>query len=128
MRQEFDEALCRDFPELYVDRRGDERGTCMCWGFECGDGWYELIRQLSEKLTKLIKEFPKEEQSDFRALQVKEKYGTLRFYLTAGTDAIFDAIDEASSSSAKICESCGRPGRIRGEGWLLTRCDGCVNS
>ena len=40
MKQELDEALCRDFPNLFRDRHGNMMTTCMCWGFECGDGWY----------------------------------------------------------------------------------------
>lgn len=53
MRRELDEALCKDFPALYRDRHADMRSTAMCWGIEPGDGWYGIIRRLSERLTEL---------------------------------------------------------------------------
>jgi hypothetical protein len=68
---------------------------------------------------------PVEEQPNFRASQVKEKFGTLRFYMSMGNDAIWAATEEAESKSALICESCGQPGSMRGGGWLKVECDGC---
>lgn len=62
-----------------------------------------------------------------RASQVKEKFGTLRFYLTCGTDEMYDAIRVAEEESARTCEECGMPGEQRGGGWILTLCDRCHN-
>ena len=53
--------------------------TCMSWGFECMDGWFLLLRNLSLGLEALILAMPEEERKPFRAAQVKEKFGTLRF-------------------------------------------------
>lgn len=60
------------------------------------------------------------------ASQVKEKFGTLRFYLTSGTDEMYDLIHEAEAKSATTCEDCGTPGKRRGGGWILTLCDQCA--
>jgi hypothetical protein len=43
MRKELDEALCAKYPLIFRDRNGDMTSTAMCWGFECGDGWYNII-------------------------------------------------------------------------------------
>lgn len=126
MDEKLDNKLCRDFPNLFCDRRGDMRSTCMVWGFP-GDGWEGIIREAAEKLEPLIvayqKEHPDEEAP--RASQIKEKFGTLRFYLSHGTDEMFRIADEAERKSATTCENCGKKGRIRKGGWLRTLCAGC---
>lgn len=127
MNKELDEQLCKDFPLLFTDRNGHMLSTCMCWGFECGDGWHGLIREAAEKLEPLIAAQIKKDPESykmgfFRASQVKEKYGTLRFYLSGGTDKMYKIVEAAERKSAKTCETCGRPGKVRGGGWLYTAC------
>jgi hypothetical protein len=51
MRRELDEALCAKYPLIFKDRNADMRTTAMCWGLECGDGWYNIIDILCGKLT-----------------------------------------------------------------------------
>lgn len=128
MSPELDAALCRDFPLLYRDRNGDPKQTLMCFGFP-GDGWEPLIRELSAKLEALIAALPDDEERP-RAFQVKEKFGTLRFYMETSTSEIQDAIREAEDKSAFICEVCGKPGETRGVPlppakfrWIQTLCD-----
>ncbi len=123
MSPDLDNALCRDFPLLYAQRGGSPSETNMCWGFP-GDGWEPLIRRLSLTLSRLASKEP--DPTIFQAVQVKEKYGTLRFYMSSATDAMYNAIDAAERASAKTCESCGKPGRLRGGGWLFTQCDDCA--
>jgi hypothetical protein len=123
MRDDLDEALVRDFPLLYRMRHGDPRETCMCWGFP-GDGWEPLIRRLSEKLEAIIAAMPEDERP--WADQVKEKFGGLRFYMSAYTDAMHEAIAEAEEEAWKTCEVCGAPGKPRGGGWIETLCDECA--
>lgn len=123
MSPELDERLCKRFPLLYADRHADMSGTCMCWGFECGDGWYEIIERLSSKLEKAIAALPAEERGEYRAVQVKEKYGTLRFYMTAETREMEKCIVDAERESAFTCEACGAAGKGRGMGWLYTACE-----
>lgn len=125
MKRELDEALVKDFPNLYSDRHGDLRTTAMCWGFECGSGWEPLLRELSEGLEKEILKLPVEHRQYCRASQVKEKYATLRFYMSSQTDEMDYLIGEAEHKSAITCEECGKPGKCRGDGWYYTACDDC---
>ena len=119
MSPELTEALYRDFPNLYKEHSLPMTQTCMNWGFECGPGWEPLIRRLSEKLEPL----------GVVATQVKEKFGTLRFYFSAPTDEAMDAadqfIDQAEAESATTCEQCGGPGKMSEGYWLCVRCDAC---
>ncbi len=127
MKKELDEKLVKDFPLLFSDRNGDMRQTCMCWGFSCGDGWYEIIREAAEKLEPLIAKYKKTYPGDCRprASQVKEKFGTLRFYMSSQTDEMCPIIDEVESKSCVTCEDCGKKGKLRTGGWLVTLCNKC---
>lgn len=64
---------------------------------------------------------------DVAVVQVKEKFGTLRLYITGGTDRSYSVVDGIELASEAICEACGAPGRLRSEtrSWILTLCDGC---
>lgn len=59
------------------------------------------------------------------ATQVKEKFGSLRFYMSSAPDEAYDLIDEAEKKSHTICEMCGAPGerkRSANTRWISTRC------
>ena len=116
MNKENTEALIKRFPNLYQGCGLSPKESNMCFGFECGDGWFDLIEELSTKL----------EPMGVIATQVKEKYGGLRFYVASATDEAWDLIDEAEEKSEAICETCGDPGRLRtNQGWDKTLCDAC---
>jgi hypothetical protein len=158
MRKELDEALCAKYPLIFKDRNADMRTTAMCWGLECGDGWYNIIDVLCGLLTSDYrqaqsrydfikdkvdqpqwegsKKIITQEQIDEAkakldeetlkvpvAVQVKEKFGGLRFYVQAATDKHYQYISFAESMSYRTCESCGAPGKTYTDGWHRTLCD-----
>ena len=151
MRKELDEKLCKDFPSIYIDRNGDMRTTAMCWGFDIGDGWFDLIYNLSSTiqsklnyLNELYKKRNGPKTDEIYALwtsQVKEKYGGLRFYYyTSGPEPhdeemrdavtrIFNQIEGIASFTEKlsysVCEECGDRGRPNKHGWIRTLCAKC---
>jgi hypothetical protein len=128
MKPELDEKLVKEFPNLYRDRYGDKMETCMVYGFP-SDGWFDIIYNLSAKLEKLIMEIPEDERAYYKASQVKEKFGGLRFYMTASTPDMEKLIEEAEELSLKTCETCGKSGSLRSfGGWLVTLCDEHANS
>lgn len=57
MNKENDKKLVEAFPLLYANRHGSMESTAMCWGFACGDGWFDIIWDLSSKLEPLIKNY-----------------------------------------------------------------------
>jgi hypothetical protein len=174
MKQELDELLCKKFPDMMVNRNKGMQETCMCWGFEVGDGWFNIIHNLmgniqhhidwrkrqieavvshNKKLAKMqagdFADFERDSQawtSDYRELmrkrmieedprtvpepiaqvtldQVKEKFGTLRFYYTGGDEYISGLVAMAESMSGVTCEECGKPGKRVGGGWVTTLCE-----
>lgn len=124
MTEEKDRALVAKYPKLFRDRYGNMMETCMCWGFECGDGWYYLIDNLCKCIQSYIdSNHHLEGNVQIYVTQVKEKYGTLRFYTTGGDDRVEGMIWFAEYLSSAICEECGNPGEIVVKGgWYMTRC------
>jgi hypothetical protein len=143
MREELDRLLCVKYPEIFGNRNKSMQETAMCWGFEHGDGWFEIINQLCANIQHHIEwshknhawnlkwneEHPEETRPvrevvpQVVADQVKEKFGTLRFYYHGGDDEISGMVRMAESMSAVTCETCGSPGIQRGGGWIRTLCD-----
>jgi hypothetical protein len=119
MKKENEELLFDEFPIMFRGRHKSLTESLMPFGFECGDGWFDLLYELC---TNIQKANPPEE---FEVVQVKEKYGTLRFYVSSFTDEIDDLISNAERKSGSICESCGGKGELRGIGWIQTLCDKC---
>jgi hypothetical protein len=56
-------------------------------------------------------------------VQVKEKFGTLRFYVNSATGEQYNYISFAESMSGVTCETCGSPGKRLGRGWVYTACE-----
>ena len=94
------------------------------WGrwIQCGAGWYPILVRLEERLGEI--------DPDYRVLQIKEKFGTLRFYLAGQYDELGKAaVAEAEAEAARTCELCGSRGHLRTRtSWLRTLCDDCARS
>lgn len=158
MKKELDEALCAKYPLIFKDRHADMRTTAMCWGLDCGDGWYNIIdvlcglltsdyrhaetdyKSIKDKLGKPRWEFDKKivtqeniDESKAKmeeeaakvsvAVQVKEKFGGLRFYVHGASNKHWDYISFAESMSYRTCEQCGAVGKTYTDGWHRTLCD-----
>jgi len=191
MRKELDELLCKKYPEIFVNRNAPMTETAMCWGFDCGDGWYNIIDRLCANIKAHVDNHNRNVESNIKyqknraaalngdwslfdeeherlypsslidnnkywteekakehrehmmknlisdipdwfknteymespvATQVKEKYGTLRFYYDGGDLYIDGLANMAESMSAVTCEVCGNPGKLVGGGWVRTLC------
>ena len=92
-------------------------------GFDLRPGWETLVHCLCHVLECEIKRLPEEVRADVQCAQVKEKFGGLRFYMTSQSPAMDGAISVAESMSFHLCETCGKPGKPRQGGWILTLCD-----
>jgi hypothetical protein len=103
----------------------------MAWGFECDDGWFNVIDVLCHEIQHYIdwksKDSSEEEKESLQviATQVKEKFGSLRFYYYGGDDVIEGMVSFAESLTGRTCEACGSVGHKRGGGWIKVLCDSC---
>ena len=130
MKEELERQLVDEYPDLYeaYDWDADERDgpvpPLTAYGFSVGDGWYELLKSLSEHLTR--------RDVDIEVHQVKEKFGGLRFY-HGGVQAeeerdsymAMGAVQQAEEMSFHVCEECGASAELQQSGWFRTLCDEC---
>ena len=84
-----------------------------------GFGWMSIIDDLCSEIEK------SECVDNICIEQVKEKFGTLRFYVSNASNEIHELINKAENLSAKTCEDCGAPGEIKSGSWIRTLCDTC---
>jgi hypothetical protein len=87
-----------------------------------GDGWFDLINNACRMIQDHLHE--EKEVDQVVAMQVKEKFGGLRFYIHGGDDFCYNVIESTEAASMHICEVCGTAGELRpSRRWLKTLCD-----
>lgn len=72
---------------------------------ECGKGWEKLYMPIFEYIENY--NLDKNEENKIQVIQVKEKFGQLRFYTNFVTPELKKLIDNAENKSWDICEMCG---------------------
>ena len=125
MNAELEKQLVKKYPKIFRDYLGDPMATCMAWGIECGPGWFNLLDTLCGSIQSMIDYNPHLNIPQVTASQIKEKFGTLRFYFYGGNEYISGMVSFAESMSESICEVCGKPGKLYPKGWATVRCDEC---
>ena len=122
MSPELTKQLYDNFPDLFKEKDLPPEQSNMCWGFECSDGWYNIIFTLCS----LIQIHQKSQKPDYKPVvvqQVKEKFGTLRFYYTGGDDTVSGMVAYAEAISGITCEICGDRGTTDWKrSWVRTLC------
>lgn len=85
---------------------------------QVGVGWSNILERLVKDLELL--------GWDGKLLQVKEKFGMLRFYIPFGSDEIDKRIEQAEDESINTCELCSKPGKPdHSQYWIITLCSEC---
>lgn len=121
MTLSYDELLVK-YPKLYAKLSY----------FECEEGWIGLIDELSKKLEEINNKYTDFEDRIY-AVQVKQKFGGLRFYCWSTENIRKEdyelkdkLIEQAESASYTVCEMCSSPATktTRG-GWIMTLCEEC---
>jgi hypothetical protein len=102
------QQLFERFDHLYRGRHLPLTQNLMSLGFQCGDGWFDLIYTLSEQIEHYSHTHP--EAAGVMAVQVKQKFGTLRFYVQPNLPEIEALISATAQQSAQTCEVTGQPG------------------
>ena len=158
MKQELEKALAEKYPfmrrEKTIEEQREETGyvynTFWAYGYEHGSGWYNLLCEMCDEIIAAYTNA--NEPLDITVQQVKEKFGSLRFYYSVGgVNRHFHAIDclghgtfrispvqkpvhreiahivqRYEQKSKTVCEKCGKHGVLRSDlRWVLTLCDDC---
>ena len=124
MRKELEDILYEASPVFYRERILPAEETLMCYGFECGDGWFEPLLVFSREARRINK-LASKHHICFVASQVKEKFGEIWVYWhmrhipdfsEANTDEEYvkelsvmmdDAFSALSMRCWNTCEKCG---------------------
>lgn len=92
---------------------------------ECGKGWFDLLRPIFEYIERYNKDEKNKEKIE--VLQVKEKFGGLRFYTNFQTNELSKLIEEAEFKADNTCELCGSTEKVgKTLGWITTCCEECA--
>lgn len=114
------DALCANI-QGHIDSVADRRRWAIEWNEQVNDpfnDWSDKVSFIERK----EREVP-ELVEQVVATQIKEKFGTLRFYYQGGDDYIRGLDSMAEAMSARICEDCGKPGKRTKGGWVRTLCE-----
>lgn len=121
--------LYQAFPALYRGKDKSLQESCMSRGFECDDGWFELIWNLSHAIEESAQAsgLSPTHSNWPEAFQVKQKFGSLRMHVLHETDEISILIDAATNASQSMCEKCGAtPAQsVVINRWVQTLCTEC---
>lgn len=157
MKEELQKKLENKYPFMTRKESLEEQEAAgyihnVYWAFgcECGDGWYLLLDNMCAEITEAYKQ--KGLPVDIVVKQIKEKFGTLRFYyITEGEESsslYIDSLDKGTfrfshnqrdidkkvraivdkycDLSKTVCEKCGSVGKLRRDlPWIQTLCDSC---
>ena len=118
------QKLIERFPRLF-------RGAQPAVWSHVPPGWKEIVGTLFSRIDALLND---EQAGWLRVEQIKEKFGTLRVYIsfdridTDGVNpnptALRCLVDAAVAASEVTCYVCGAPGEMRKlGGWATVRCD-----
>ena len=175
MSPDKDKLLCEKYPKIFRNRFAPLNKSLMGFGFECGNGWYNILdnachliqnhidwnrkqranslrynralrralagdtkglyhyydsqgfnnieKDIANAVSKAEYRKVPDAPSQVEAMQVKEKFGGLRFYYSGGDNYIDGVTSMAESMSYVTCEECGKPGTQTSGGWIQTLCD-----
>jgi len=154
MNIKLQENLFYKYPKIFRQKELTIKESCMYWGIECDDGWYNLldhicwkiqdicdngektyiyypkfIRFIAKKLgiSKLYGYWKIKKVHQVEFIQVKEKFGTLRIYKMGGNNITDELIEFVEVLSGSVCEYCGTMKNVsQTKGWIKTICEDCL--
>lgn len=121
------DGLIEKYPHLFPEN----------FYFECEDGWYDILSSLLWRIKKHEEHIVQDngyrvrhgrdpiKYESVKIVQIKEKFGGLRFYYDGGDEYIRGAVALAEDMSYKTCEECGDPGTVGEKGYYRIRCQEC---
>lgn len=153
MKKELEEQIFALSPVFFRQNGMDMTQTCMCWGIECGDGWYEPVKELAMKAA-LLNQTLAPLNMCVEASQIKSKFAEFRCYWNMNvldkrndyplTDAqqdlvetahrmMDDAVDACEKRCNRTCEICGKEASYNDDdevivcgSWLTVKCIDCA--
>jgi hypothetical protein len=120
------EAILAKYPLLFTGQN---------IGLGAGVGWWPALENCMIEITGILNTY---QGLKFNVVQIKEKFGGLRFYYdmhrsngstitdelkAEAYELVAKAVGRAEHAADNACEVCGQPGTRRDGGWIRTLCD-----
>ena len=124
--KEWNKALIARFPWLRPNSL-EEDDYCFTYLDDMPIGWYRTFGvQMCEEIQAVLEKYGVVDR--YEIVQVKEKYGGLRWYDYPPQECwkeIADITSKYEHMSEYICCECGKPANWISEGWICPYCDDC---
>jgi hypothetical protein len=106
-----------------IDNAITQRKYAIEWNKDVNDPDYDwadrsFVKRKERQVPELVEQVV--------ATQIKEKFGTLRFYYNGGDEFIRGLDSMAASMTSRTCEECGSPGTSRStkkQRWVRVLCE-----
>lgn len=118
MSPQFEHLLCK--PNLSLFPNATIVDEHFFWGFECGDGWFDLLHHAFALVSARAEARP---ECEVTIEEVKEKFGGLRIYYRGGDDYVEGVLSLAETASVNICVICGNRAPNRSLDQHHSRCE-----
>ena len=125
----YNKALCERYPFLIVHNnwtRIPEEDCNYIILDLMPSGWRRAFGlQMCEEIRRILIEY--DFLYDYEIVDIKEKYGELRWYDFGAPDEVYNIINKYRKLSKKICICCGQPATKISMGWISPWCDKCAD-
>lgn len=100
------------------------------WFDEIPEGWAKAFgEQMCDELLEILKKA--DYVDEYQIIQIKEKFGGLRWYDNGVPDTVWDEykawLDKYEILADKTCILCGEPATHYTAGWIMPVCDSCFD-
>lgn len=130
--KEYNKQLIEKYPWLlprnvWTDKIPEDYDYSYTLLDEFPTGWHIAFgKQMCADVQRELDKLKPETAADFRVVQIKEKFGSLRFYTNWVTEGIDEVIRQYENLSERTCIHCGEPATKISTGWISPWCDDCA--
>lgn len=132
-KREYNKQLIEQYPflmpyNIWTGKPIEDYDYEYTWLDDMPDGWRNAFGlQMCEELKQaLLEEGGERLLKEYKIVQIKEKFGYLRWYDSWTTNKVQDIIHKYEDISARTCIQCGKPATRITTGWISPYCDDCI--
>ncbi len=124
------QELVQKYPKIFENYEGNPYGV----NWSAPTGWLPIIDNMCGAIQDYIdgvysfKDGVKITTPQLKCMQMKEKFGGLRFYTAGGDEATQGMIRMATYMCRQVCEECGTKENLGvTDGWISICCKSCYD-
>lgn len=124
----------REYDWKYYEETGEDRYIIpddydyeFTWLDSMPNGWRIAFgEQMCEEIMNALIE--EDFVDKYSIMQIKEKFGSLRWYTSGAPQKVHDIVDKYELISERTCINCGKPATKISMGWICPWCDDCAKN